>query len=59
MIDDPRHGRADDIPEHGTLARVRQSIPAGQGAGIVPPEQAAEAPVWLRRNDTPDEGGDA
>jgi NADH-quinone oxidoreductase subunit E len=57
LIDDLRHGRGDDIPEHGTLAMVRQSIPAGSGAGIVPPEEAREAPVWLARNDAAD-GGD-
>jgi len=51
MIDDIRNGRADDIPEHGTLALVRQSIPAGAGAGIKAPEHAREAPVWLARND--------
>jgi NADH-quinone oxidoreductase subunit E len=51
LIDDLRHGRAVDIPEHGTLGLVRQSIPAGSGAGIVPPEDAREAPVWLARND--------
>lgn len=54
LVDDLRHGRT-DIPEHGTLAQVRQSIPAGRGAGIVPPEEAREAPVWLARNDTADE----
>ena len=60
LIDDIRSGKADDIPEHGTLARVRQSIPAGSGAGIYPPEQAKEAPVWLARNDVDsDEGGEA
>jgi NADH-quinone oxidoreductase subunit E len=57
LIDDIRGGKADDIPEHGTLARVRQSIPAGSGAGIYPPVQATEAPVWLARNEQP-EGAD-
>ena len=51
LIDDIRNGRTTDIPEHGTLGVVRQHIPAGQGAGIVPPEQANERPVWLARND--------
>lgn len=51
MIDDLRHGRADDVPTHGTLGAVRQSIPADRLAGIVAPEDAGEAPVWLRRND--------
>ena len=30
---------------------MRQSIPAERLAGVVPPEQAREAPVWLARND--------
>ena len=52
LIDDLRSGRlSDEIPEHGTLAAVRQSIPPERLAGIVPPEQAREAPVWLARND--------
>lgn len=51
LIDDLRHGRADDVPTHGTLGAVRQSIPADRLAGIVAPEDAGEAPVWLRRND--------
>jgi NADH-quinone oxidoreductase subunit E len=60
LVDDLRHGRT-DIPEHGTLGQVRQSIPAGSGAGIVPPEEAREAPVWLARNDDgrSAEGGNA
>jgi NADH-quinone oxidoreductase subunit E len=52
LIADLRAGTADDVPAHGTLARVRQSIPADRGAGVVPPEQATERPVWLARNDT-------
>ena len=57
MIDDIRNGRADDIPAHGTLATVRQSIPAGMGAGIKAPEDARDAPAWLARNDAGDDGG--
>lgn len=51
MIDEIRTDRADDLPRHGTLARVRQRIPLEQAAGIVPPDDAREAPVWLKRND--------
>ena len=51
LIDDLRAGRAGDVPDHGTLARTRQSIPAGKGAGVLAPEDAREAPVWLSRND--------
>lgn len=57
LIDDIRSGRADDIPQHGTLATVRQSIPEGRLAGIVAPEEAREAPVWLARNGASDGDG--
>ncbi|MCY3850335.1 MAG: NAD(P)H-dependent oxidoreductase subunit E [Acidimicrobiaceae bacterium] len=50
MIDDIQAGRVDDLPRHGTLARVRQRIPADRLAGILPPDKAREAPVWLQRN---------
>ncbi|MEM7325750.1 MAG: NAD(P)H-dependent oxidoreductase subunit E [Actinomycetota bacterium] len=56
LIDDIRNGRTADIPEHGTLGLTRQHIPAGAGAGIFPPEQASERPVWLARNDVADGG---
>ena len=58
MIDDLRNGRADDVPEHGTLATIRQVIPAGRAAGPVSPGQPGQAPVWLNRNDSGDEGGE-
>jgi len=51
LVDDIRNGTAHDIPEHGTLSLVRQSIPSDRIAGIVPPEQAREVPVWMSRND--------
>ena len=50
LVDDLRADRL-DIPRHGALSAVRQSIPAERLAGVVPPEQAREAPVWLTRND--------
>ena len=50
MIDSIRAGRTGDLPQHGTLARVRQRIPLDRLAGIVPPDDAREAPVWLNRN---------
>ncbi len=50
MIDSIRAGRTDDLPQHGTLARLRQRIPSDRLAGIVPPDDAREAPVWLNRN---------
>ena len=54
LVEDLRADRL-DIPRHGVLARVRQSIPDERRAGVVPPERAREAPVWLARND--DEAG--
>jgi NADH-quinone oxidoreductase subunit E len=46
LIDDLRAGRRDDIPPHGTLARVRQRIPVDRRAGVVTPEDT-ETPVWI------------
>ena len=51
LIEDLRAGRT-GIAGHGVLAQVRQSIPAGRLAGVVPPEQAREAPVWLEAERT-------
>ena len=47
LVDDLRNGRRDgDIPAHGTLARVRQHIPAEKAAGAVAPDGSA-VPGWL------------
>ena len=37
----------DEIPAHGTMARVRQHIPADKGVGAVAPEDVTEGPAWL------------
>jgi NADH-quinone oxidoreductase subunit E len=50
VIDDLRSGRRDDIPPHGTLAKVRQHIPPARRAGNVAPTDNTQ-PVWLSRND--------
>lgn len=51
LIDDLRDGALDgEIPAHGTLARVRQSIPADKAAGVVTPEQVG-APAWFPPKD--------
>lgn len=47
LIDDLRAGRRTDVPEHGTLQRLRQHIPAGRQGPILPPEELAQAPVWF------------
>ena len=50
LVDDLRAGKLDgEIPPHGTLARVRQSIPADKTVGAVPPDEVTEAPVWVRQ----------
>jgi NADH-quinone oxidoreductase subunit E len=50
VIADIRAGKRDDIPPHGTLAKVRQHIPATRRAGNVAPTDR-DRPVWLARND--------
>ena len=52
-------GRADEIPPHGTLARIRQHIPADRAAGNADPAGIPE-PIWLSAHaDTAPEGGKA
>ncbi|MDA3037991.1 MAG: NAD(P)H-dependent oxidoreductase subunit E [Actinomycetota bacterium] len=46
LVADLRSG-ARDIPEHGTLSRVRQHIPANRSVGAVPPQQVTGPPEWL------------
>jgi NADH-quinone oxidoreductase subunit E len=48
LLDDLAAGKlSDEIPAHGTLAKIRQRIPGDRGVGAVAPETANEAPVWL------------
>ena len=48
LFDDLRFGRRDDeIPPHGTLARVRQHIPSDRGVGAVPPDSVTGPPAWI------------
>ena len=48
LVDDLAAGALDDeIPAHGTTARVRQRIPADRAVGTVPPEEVTAEPVWL------------
>ncbi len=53
LIEDIRSDARPDIPPHGTLARIRQRVPADRAAGPAMLE-GAQAPPWLARND----GGD-
>ncbi len=36
-----------EIPDHGTLGRVRQQVPADRRAGVVPPEDVTGPPAWM------------
>lgn len=56
LLDDLRAGRrAQEVPKHGTLARVRQLIPQERRAGNAVPGEAGE-PVWLRTAASADGG---
>ncbi|MEL7209728.1 MAG: hypothetical protein AAGK32_16085 [Actinomycetota bacterium] len=47
LLDDLRAGRlADEVPDHGTLARIRQHIPADRAAGPASPDGGSE-PAWM------------
>jgi NADH-quinone oxidoreductase subunit E len=53
LVDDLVAGRLDDeVPPHGTLARVRQHIPDDRRAGSVVPEGQTE-PAWMHANEAP------
>jgi NADH-quinone oxidoreductase subunit E len=47
LVDDLRAGQRPDIPDHGTLQRVRQRIPMDRQGVIRPPEELTEAPAWF------------
>ena len=48
LIDDLRAGKlADEIPPHGTLAQVRQYIPADRHVGAMDPDEVTSGPSWL------------
>jgi NADH-quinone oxidoreductase subunit E len=48
LLADLRSGSlTDEIPDHGTLARVRQQIPADRWVRPAPPEDVEGAPAWM------------
>jgi NADH-quinone oxidoreductase subunit E len=48
LIDDLTAGKlSDEVPAHGTVATVRQHIPADRAVGAVAPELVTEGPAWL------------
>ncbi|MEQ1873989.1 MAG: NAD(P)H-dependent oxidoreductase subunit E [Ilumatobacteraceae bacterium] len=53
LLDDLAEGQLDnEIPPHGVVARVRQSIPIDRAVGAVPPDTVTEAPVWIPAGDS-------
>ncbi len=53
IIEDLRQGRrAHEVPKHGTLARVRQEVPADRRAGNAVPGASGE-PVWMAAAEEP------
>jgi NADH-quinone oxidoreductase subunit E len=43
-----RGGELDhEVPAHGTLAVVRQRIPADKGVGAVDPDDVTQGPAWM------------
>ncbi len=48
FLDDLAEGQLDaEIPPHGVVARVRQSIPLDRVVGPVAPDDVNEPPVWM------------
>ena len=55
LIDDLRSGNRPEIPDHGTLARVRQTITPDRLGGIGSPEETG-TPAWFAsRQPAPEE----
>jgi NADH-quinone oxidoreductase subunit E len=48
LIDDLTAGKlSDEVPAHGTVATIRQRIPADRAVGAVAPESVTQGPAWL------------
>ncbi|MEY3805812.1 MAG: NADH-quinone oxidoreductase subunit NuoE [Actinomycetota bacterium] len=48
LIDQLKSGElTDEIPQHGTVAVVRQHIPSDKGVGAVDPDDVTQGPAWL------------
>ena len=58
LIDDLTNGRLDaEIPPHGTVARIRQRIPADRVVGPRSPDDVTTAPEWMAVAPTASGGG--
>ena len=49
LVQEIKDGNRSEIPKHGSLAKVRQSIPNERLAGIEPVDDA-QPPEWVNRN---------
>ncbi len=59
LVADLREGkRGEEIPPHGTLARIRQHIPADRAAGPADPANTPE-PAWLSAGSDDESEGEA
>lgn len=47
LVSDLRSGGRSDVPQHGVLAQVRQTIPEDRLVGAVAPEVVTGPPSWL------------
>lgn len=48
FLDELAEGRLEaEIPAHGVVARVRQSIPPDRAVGAVPPDDVTGSPAWI------------
>ena len=48
LIDDLTAGKlSGEVPAHGTVATIRQRIPADRAVGAVAPESVTQGPAWL------------
>lgn len=55
LIDDLRAGNRPEIPEHGTLARVRQSITPDRLGGVSAPEDSGTPDWFASRQPAPED----
>ncbi len=49
LVEEIRDGQRNEIPKHGVLAKIRQSIPVERNAGVEDVTEATQ-PIWLAEN---------
>jgi len=50
LVGELRSGARDDVPQHGTLGKIRQDLPPERLANVTPPALQSK-PVWIRRHE--------